>query len=281
MENMTKKHFWSSLRKSCRLRGKRIVVFKSPQIGTKAALESSGVWRGENALDGYGDGERWADLLGARRVTAVIVLRHPYALRPYDPHHGCKDVGECLSLWANALLLQLEPFVRLRVRQIALVRYEDFIDHSNMIARNIIQESLSQAKLPGRKSLRGSHKRGRRLNYHGTFDPTSVFKKAREMAKVSKSLNKVGQFNPFMRHYFNYDLLNPSESVMSPFDVPKLQTISSSHQSKASPFSISIHTSAEALSLNTFSHMIKTLIQISGAPHVKHYHASILDQLRS
>jgi len=132
----------------------------------------------------------------------------------------------------------------------------------------------------GAQVLEGSHKRGRRLNYHGTFDPASVFKKATKMAEASKNLDEVGQFNSFMRDYFNYDLLNPSESMMSPFDIPKLQTISSRHKSKASPFSISIHTSAKAVSVNTFSHMIKTLIQISGAPHVQHYHPSILHQLR-
>lgn len=287
MNQMTKKQFWWSLRRSCRLRGKRIVVLKSPQIGTKAALESSGAWRGEDPLDGYADEERWAHLLGARRVTAVIVLRHPYALRPYDPHHGCKDVGECLSLWANALLLQLEPFVRLRVRRIQLVRYEDFIDHSNVIARSIIQESLTDFTTPGKRfktskrSLRGSYKHGRRLNYHGTFDPASVFKKATQMAEGSKRLADVEQFNSFMRDYFNYDLLKPSDSVMSPFDVPKHQTISSEHTSKASPFSISMHTSSKPLSLNTFSHIINMLIQISGAPHVQGYHASIVDRLRS
>jgi len=131
-------------------------------------------WTGETdmqgrAVLGVADMERWIERLGPRATIAVIVLRYPHLLKPFDYKKLCRDLGHCLSLWAYALLLALEPLVRLRSRFIALARFEDFLDHSCLLVCVIIRPFYGQVASDLYASV-GSQPR--RLELHKTSTAT-------------------------------------------------------------------------------------------------------------
>mmetsp|Transcript_70658 Transcript_70658/g.196552 ORF Transcript_70658/g.196552 Transcript_70658/m.196552 type:complete len:383 (+) Transcript_70658:55-1203(+) len=282
MSNMTHVTLVKRLRFYCGDGARAFYVLKNPQIGTPAALSSSGDWTGEVdpwGVRGHADLGRWVELLGVQETTVVIVLRHPYTLYPFDAKYKCSGAGRCLSLWADALLLALEPLLRLRVRLVAMVRFEDCIHHSDLLTRGILSASMEEA---AGESSPPYADFPRRLPFHKWFTQgrEDMFENAMESVQ-GQIPSSVTRYSQFMGDYFGYNLVLPNHSRLDPLKPLSLSRVLVPTNAPNKTTVLFAGSRRHPVNATTFSSIVSTLLEMSGAPHVKKAFISTIRSLSS